>query len=110
MLKQFSCLLLALLFSGGAFATFEIKDPAAEIMQEQNKTIADILAEKSCIQFLKDGADDSKDYWSMVSAVNKALPDQQTAVSTESELKSWCIDHPKQNLLQAAESLNANFE
>lgn len=109
MLKHISCLLLALSFAGTAFATFEIKDPAAEMMEEQNKTVSDVLAEKSCVQFLRDGADDSRDFWSIVSAVNKAMPDPQTAVSTETALKSWCIDHPGQNLLQAAESLNAKF-
>ena len=53
MLKQISCLPLALLFAGSAFATFEIKDPAAEIMEEQNKTVSDALAEKTCVQFLR---------------------------------------------------------
>jgi len=110
MLKQFLIALVPLLLAGPAFATFEIRDPAAEILEEQDKSAADFLAEKSCVQFLLDGADDSKDYWSVINTVKKATAEQQTVIAVEDSLKSWCIDHPKQNLLQAAEGLDAIFD
>ena len=97
--------LIALFFlfvAAPASARFELRDPAAEMYEEQDKNAADRLAEKSCVQFLRDGADESKDYWYLVNTVQKAGGDEHSAAATESALKAWCIDHPKRNLLEAA--------
>jgi hypothetical protein len=94
--------LLALLMAGPASATFELRDPAAEMYEEQDKNAADRLAEKTCVQFLRDGADDSKDYWYVINTVQKAGGDEHSAIDTESALKNWCIENPKRNLLEAA--------
>jgi hypothetical protein len=102
MSKYSLMVLLAFAVAGPAAATFEIRDPAAEIYEEQGKSVADWLAGKSCVDFLREGADDSKDYWQMVNAVQDAGGEEHTAVATESALKAWCIDHPKRNLLEAA--------
>jgi len=94
--------LVLFLLAGPAFATFEIKDPAAEIYEDQVVDPMAALAQKTCVQFLLDGVEKPTDYWTVINTVNAASGEEHTALSTEVALKSWCIDHAKQNLLQTA--------
>jgi hypothetical protein len=87
---------------GPAFATFEIKDPAAELYADQPQDPLAALAQKTCVQFLLDGVEKPTDYWTVINTVNAASGEEHTALSTEMALKSWCIDHAKHDLLQAA--------
>ncbi len=102
MLKHIFLLLVLFLLAGPALATFEIKDPAAEVYEEQSQDPLAALAQKTCVQFLLDGVEKPTDYWTVINTVNAASGEEHTALSTEMALKSWCIDHAKQNLLQAA--------
>lgn len=102
MLKHILIPLALFLLAGPAFATFEIKDPAAEIYEQETMDPMAALAQKTCVQFLLDGVEKPTDYWTVINTVNAASGEEHTALSTETALKSWCIDHAKQNLLQAA--------
>mgnify|MGYP001824848659 CR=1 FL=1 len=98
-----ACVLAVLaVLAGPVFATFEIRDPATEIYEAESQDIAATLAGKTCVQFLLDGVDHPDDYWAIVNTAIKASGQEHTALSAEKALKTWCIDHPKHNLLQAS--------
>jgi len=95
----------ALALAMPALATFEIKDPAAE-MQAQDQAMAN-PGERSCFDLLTDSVEQPEVYRAAVSWVNESLGGGQSRIETEAALKSFCIDHPKRSVAEAAVALGS---
>jgi len=92
----------ALALAMPALATFEIKDPAAE-MQAQDQAMANPGA-RSCFDLLTDSVEQPEVYRAAVNWVNESLGGP-SRIETEAALKTFCIDHPRHSLAEAVVAL-----
>ena len=77
-----------LLLAGQAFATFELKDPAAEIYEEKPASADDATGQSPCIDLLRDSAGNEESYAEKLAwmrAVFDGLPGG-TALESESQI------------------------
>jgi len=97
--------------AGAALATFEIKDPAAEIRQRDQLVAAAAAGERSCFDFLVDSVERPEVYRAALGWVNGAVGEDSPAGTSpaglETALRSYCVDHPKEGLGDAARALAA---
>lgn len=105
MFRNIATTVAFLLLAGQAFATFEIKDPAAEIYQQQADDADGPTGKTLCIDFLRDAADETDDYGAKLAWMLRSFDGVPEWVELEPALRSYCIDHPKSSLKQAAEAL-----
>jgi hypothetical protein len=97
-----------LLLAGTASATFEIKDPAAEIYENTPEKISESLAQKACVDFLLEGAQDPKEYKADLDRVRDYVLGSGASggsIPAEEKLREFCIDNPKKNLREAVDTL-----
>ena len=87
-------------------ATFELKDPAAEIYAEEQAQAS--LGERSCFDLLVDSLERPHVYRAAVDWVNDAVGADSSATATEAALKTFCIDHPKKSVAEAAAVLGGS--
>lgn len=100
MLKKAVLMMLFLLLAVPVFATFEIKDPAAEFYEKKPEDKA--MDSKVCVDFLLDGVKNPQAYQAALAWVHKSYSDGGPAEET---LRDHCVDNPKQSLGAAAEAL-----
>lgn len=94
-------LLMTLLLPAGPLpATFEIKDPAAE-MRAEDQAIAN-PGERSCFDLLVDSVEHPEIYRAAVNWVTESLGGGQSRTATEAALRAFCIDNPKRSVAEAA--------
>ena len=101
-------LTILLLLVGTASASFELKDPAAEIYENTPAKVADYLAAKACFDFLLDGAKDMGTYKADLVRIRDYVLDggaNARAIPDEARLREFCIDNPKIDLRQAVDTL-----
>lgn len=97
--------ILVLLLSAPVLATFELRDPAAEIYDQEQAVAA--ISERPCFDFLVDSVEDPEAYQAALDRVAAAVGGEQSAAVLEGALKTFCIDYPKATLGQAAQALGA---
>ncbi|MEJ2400071.1 MAG: hypothetical protein P8Y52_01650 [Xanthomonadales bacterium] len=100
MLHRTLLTILALSVAPPALATFEIKDPAAEIRAEE-QALAN-PGERSCFDLLVDSMERPQVYRAAVDWVSESLGGVQPRIATEAALRAFCIDHPKHSVAEAA--------
>lgn len=99
------CLITAFVVAGPAMATFEIKDPAAEIYAEEQAMANPGL--RSCFDLLVDSVERPAVYRAAVNWVREAVGGNESTAATEAALRSFCIDNPKRSVADAAATLSA---
>lgn len=108
MIRLAASLFASLLLTGQALATFEIKDPAAEIYENTPEKTAEYLGQKTCVDFLRDGAKDTDQYKADLVRVRDYVLDagiDARVLPEEARLREFCIDHPKTSLREATDVL-----
>ena len=97
---------LSLLCSVPSLATFEIRDPAAEMYAEQPATEGP--GARTCFDFLLDSAKHPDVYQDTLDWARGAVgpgADDRPSGSLEAVLRKLCIDNPKLTLQQAATAI-----
>jgi hypothetical protein len=99
------CLFSMIALAAPAVATFELKDPAADIYAEEKAAAS--LGERSCFDLLVDSVERPEIYREAVDWVGDAVGSDQAAVAMEAALRKFCIDHPKRSIAEAVMALGA---
>ena len=107
-IHRFLLPLLALSMATPVLATFELKDPAAEIYAEEQAV--DAISERVCFDFLVDSVEDPESYRVALDRVESTIGDERSAAIIEEALRTFCVDHPKATLGQAARALGGAVE
>jgi len=102
------CSIIVITLAGPAVATFELEDPAADIFAEK-RAMAN-PGERSCFDLLVDSLERPQVYRAAVDWVNDAVGADPSAIATEAALKTFCIDHPKKSVAEAAAVLGGSPE
>ena len=98
--------ILLFLPAATALATFELKDPAAEMLEAEKARSPAAIAERACFDFLVDSVDRPEVYRASVTWVREtaaALPGASPV--NQAALRQFCVDHPKSSLAEAAATL-----
>ena len=106
-IRSVSLIILSVLASP-AVATFELKDPAAEIYAEEQAQASP--GERSCFDLLVDSVERPEIYREAVNWVSDAVGSDQSAVATEAALRKFCIDHPKRSIAEAVMALGGSTD
>ena len=100
--------ILALAMSAPALATFELKDPAAEMLEAEKAMSPAAIAERACFDFLVDSVDRPEVYRASVTWVREtAAALHGGAPVNQAALRQFCVDHPKSSLAEAAAVLGS---
>ena len=100
--------LLFVLAAGTAAASFELEDPASEILADTPEANAEKLQQTACFDFLLAGAKDKRGYKDIVARLQRYHFDSEKEtidLPSEDALKTYCVDHPKASLKAAADTL-----
>lgn len=103
MINRSVFLFAACVLAGPAAATFELKDPAAEIQAE--KQAMENPGERSCFDLLVDSLERPQVYRAAVNWVSDSTGGGQSKIATEAALRAFCIDNPKRTVADAAVAL-----
>jgi hypothetical protein len=101
--------ILALGLAMPAQATFELKDPAAEMLEADKAQSAEAIAARACFDFLLDSVERPEVYRAAVAWVRDTAAQLRGGAMTvtESALRGYCVDYPKRSLAEAAATLAA---
>ena len=99
------CLIVTLAMAAPATATFEIKDPAAEIYAEEQAMANP--GKRSCFDLLVDSVERPQVYRAAVNWVRETIGGDASTIATEAALRTFCIDNPKLSVADAAAALGA---
>jgi len=94
----------ALALAAPALATFEIRDPAAELQAEEQAL--ENPGERSCFDLLVDSMERPQVYRAVLRWVNETVGGGRSSIETEAALRAFCIDHPKSSVAEAAVALD----
>lgn len=100
--------MLLLLPATAALATFELKDPAAEMAADTPEANAAALEQIPCSEFLLAGASGERQSGAILDRMRRYHFDEgREAVDLPSgaEVKAYCIEHPKASLKAVADGL-----
>lgn len=106
MIHRYFLPIFALAMSAPALATFELKDPAAEMLEAEKAKSPAAIAERACFDFLVDSVDRPEVYRASVTWVREtaaALPGASPV--NQAALRQFCVDNPKSSLAEAAATL-----
>ena len=99
--------ILALAVSAPVLATFELKDPAAEMREAEKAKSPAAIAERACFDFLVDSVDRPEVYRASVTWVRETAAAVGGGAVPESALREFCADRPKSSLAEAAAALGS---
>jgi hypothetical protein len=108
MIKKAGLFLLCILVGGTASASFELEDPASEILADTPEANAEALAKTPCFDLLLAAAKDARQYKAILARLQRYHfeSDKQTIdLPTEDAVRTYCVDNPKSSLKTAADML-----
>ena len=108
MMKNAGLLLLCILLAGTAAASFELEDPASEILADTPEANAEALAKTPCHELLLAVAKDARQYKDILARLQRYHfeSDKETIdLPTEDAVKAFCVDNPKSSLKTAVDTL-----
>ena len=108
MTKNAGLILLCTLVAGTVSASFELEDPATEMLADTPEANAEKLHNTPCFDFLLSGAKDKRQYKEIIARLQRYHFESQKQtidLPTEEAVKAYCVDNPKASLKTAADTL-----